>query len=285
MLPAAAQLGNVTYEATVLETPQGAECPTTEQLEVTLSTIRNETLSILERVLPPALTYECGGTGWTRVTFINMTDTSQQCPSGLTLTTYSKRTCGRSSNAAGTCDSTSLSVGGISYSQVCGRIIGYQFGIGAAFYRYIRGISTTIDSPYVGGVSLTHGAPGAREHIWTFATGLTEIDQSGVADYLCPCSTTGTVSVPPFVGNSYFCESGLNIAYTSQHDHVFNPNDPLWDGQNCRTGTTCCQFNSPPWFTRDLPTSTSDDLELRLCYVNDNIHEDVALELIELYVN
>ena len=283
VLPVSAQLGSATIEARVLETPQGVMCPAAEQLERTLNMIRNETLGILEHVLPPP-SYQCGGSGWTPVALINMTDSSQQCPSGLTLTSYSKRTCGRTTSAAGTCDSTSFSVGGMTYTRVCGRIIGYQFGIGAAFLRYNRGISTTIDSPYVGGVSLTHGAPGARQHIWTFATGITEVDQSGVAEYLCPCSTTGTVRVPSFVGNNYFCESGLNTAYSSQYDHVFQSDDPLWDGQNCRAGTTCCQFNTPPWFTRDLPSSTSDDIELRLCYTNDNIHEDIALELIELYV-
>ena len=36
---------------------------------------------------------------------------------------------------------------------------------------YNDGIATTIDEPYVSGVSLTHGIP--REHIWTFAAGRT----------------------------------------------------------------------------------------------------------------
>ena len=99
------------------------------------------------------------------------------------------------------------------YSRVCGRILGYQFAYTRAFYD--SGLVTTIESQYVDGVSLTHGAPGARQHIWTFAAGLTE-DDSGYTTLLCPCSTTGTVSVPPFVGNDYFCESGLNTAYTEQ---------------------------------------------------------------------
>jgi len=125
VLPAATQLGNATYEPKVLETPQGVVCPAAEQLKMTRNIIRNETLTILrERVLPPAPTsaptgptHGCGGTsGWTRVTFINMTDTSQQCPSGLALTSYSKRTCGRTSSAGNRCDSTSFSVGGMTYS-------------------------------------------------------------------------------------------------------------------------------------------------------------------------
>ena len=269
---------------------------------MTLNMIENEILTIIrERVSPTAATsaptsaptsaatsaptsaptYECGGTsGWTRVTFINMTNTSQQCPSGLTLTTFSKRTCGRTNSTPHSCDSTSFSVGGMAYSRVCGRIIGYQYGLSLGFNDFNRG--TTIDSQYVGGVSLTHGTPGARQHIWTFAAGLTEIDQPGFTPSLCPCSTTGTVRVPPFVGNDYFCESGLNTAYTGQV--VLYPDDPLWDGQNCRAGTTCCQFNTPPWFTTDLPGSTSDNIELRLCKTYNSFGQDFPLELIELYV-
>jgi len=280
VFPAATQLGNATHEAKVLETPQGVVCPAVEQLEMTRNAIRNETLIILrEHVLPPTPRHGCGGSGWTRVTFINMTNTSQQCPSGLTLTTYSKRTCGSTSG----CHSTSFSVGGMAYSQVCGRTIGYQFGDTVAFYPYNGGIHTTIDSQYVDGISLTHGAPGARQHIWTFAAGLTEDDQS-VGDHAirsCPCSASGPVRVPPFVGNDYFCESGLHTPFAGQY--ILYENDPLWDGQNCRANTTCCQFNTPPWFTRDLPRSTSDNIELRLCYIYGGIG-GIALELVELYV-
>ena len=42
-----------------------------------------------------ALPTHCGGPGWRRVVFLNMTDPSHVCPAGLNLTTYSKRTCGR----------------------------------------------------------------------------------------------------------------------------------------------------------------------------------------------
>ena len=50
--------------------------------------ITNEILAILEHVLPPP-SYQCGGTGWTPVALINMTNTNQQCPSELNLTSYS----------------------------------------------------------------------------------------------------------------------------------------------------------------------------------------------------
>jgi hypothetical protein len=58
------------------------------------------------------------------------------------------------------------------------------------------------EQSYVGGVSLTHGAPGEREHIWTFAAGYDEEDILGNPGILCPCATSDpTVTSPPFVGD------------------------------------------------------------------------------------
>ena len=55
-----------------------------------------------------------------------------------------------------------------------------------------------------------------------------------------------------------------------------------WAG--CGGTSTCCQFNNPPWFCKQLPQPTTDDIELRLCangsYFND---EDIAIEQVELY--
>ena len=53
--------------------------------------------------------------------------------------------------------------------------------------------------------------------------------------------------------------------------------DPLWDGAGCDRGS-CCQFNSPPWFCKDLPHPTSEDIELRLCLNEASDDEDVPFE-------
>ena len=127
--------------------------------------------------------HTCNGSpGWRRVAFINMTDTSYNCPTGLSLTSYSKRTCGRS---RATCTSTTFSVGGLQYSRVCGRIRGYQYGSTSAFSG-----SRNIESRYVDGISLTHGITGSREHMWTFAAGLTETNSSSYIGEKCPCDTS-----------------------------------------------------------------------------------------------
>ena len=62
-------------------------------------------------------------------------------------------------------------MGGSQYSRVCGRALACRFGWNYAFWRYhLR--RQGIDGQYVDGLSLPHGAPGSRQHIWTFASGL-----------------------------------------------------------------------------------------------------------------
>ena len=260
------------------------QCPSVEERE----RARNEIHQIVTSVIATTASTTndtaysiCNGTpGWRRVAFINMTDTSYSCPTGLSLTSYSKRTCGRFHTHQHGCSSTTFSVGGLPYSQVCGRIRGYQFGETTAFNLGSQGI----EGYYVDGISLTHGDPGSRQHIWTFAVGLDEVSTSFPSNS-CPCDSSAQYNiVPTFVGNDYFCESGLNTAYIITYNYIFYPNDVLWDGQNCISTSTCCQFNNPPWFTKNLPNATTDDIELRICIYHNPFVNDVPLELIELYV-
>ncbi len=81
---------------------------------------------------------------------------------------------------------------------------------GFSWYTAGYTLAQSINSWYVNGVSVTHGPPGSREHVWTFATGYTE---DGAHPSLCPCAPNGPsrVRVPPFVGQDYFCESAVSI--------------------------------------------------------------------------
>ena len=159
---------------------------------------------------------------------------------------------------------------------MCGSIRAYQYGQIDAFEAYNDGDVTTIERAYVAGVSLTHGSP--RQHIWTFAAGHSE-DQP-TRDDACPCDASISIRIPPFVGRDYFCESGVNSGTGTYRR--FYPDDPLWDGQGCSSSSTCCSFNNPPYFTKQLPSPTSDPIEARLCRLN--IGEDTPVEFMELYV-
>ena len=262
--------GQMTDTIRVLHGGGNGQCSSMEERERARSDIRQITIHSATH------SFTCNGTpGWRRIAFINMTDTSYNCPTGLNLTPYSKRTCGRSHTTAG-CSSTTFSVGIISYSHVCGRIRGYQFGATSAFGHCL----CDIDSYYVEGVSLTHGSAGNRQHIWTFAAGASEV--TIYSNFACPCDTGPPSVVPSFVGNDYFCESGLHSEWNN--NFILYPDDVLWDGQSCTSTSTCCQFHNPPWFTKNLPTATTDDIELRLCTNGSPTNDGVPIELIELYV-
>ena len=127
--------------------------------------------------------------------------------------------------------------------------------------------------------------PGSRQHIWTFASGL--YAGNGTSYYRnlqCPCDNGNTYPSPPFVGNDYFCESVTTSSNLNVNWRRFYPNATLWDGQVCEGGGSCCKFNNPPWFTKNLTTPTTDGIELRLCLHNWGAHANVALELLELYI-
>ena len=223
----------------------------------------------------------CGGVqgGWMKVISINMSNLSSSCPSGLKTLTSPKRLCAMNTDGAG-CSSAYLNVHGVKYSRVCGKIIGYQQRSTDAFAPYYNNRALTIDQAYVDGISLTHGHS-PRKHIWTFAAALHEV--SSFPRLLCPCTNIHnqlSIPIPPYVGNDYFCDT----ASSQRFEVRFYPDDPLWDGQGCGRLNTCCSFNNPPWFMKQLPASTHDNIEMRLCANEVRDNEDIVFETLELYV-
>ena len=141
-----------------------------------------------------------------------------------------------------------------------------------------------VDSYYVDGVSLTHGSS-PRQHIWTFAS---TANADHWYPYLkCPCTNTDISSSmvsypPPFVGDNYFCDTAVASGYSY---HTFYSDNPLWDGAGCGPQNTCCSFNSPPWFYKQLPQTTTDDIEVRVCRDQTRANEDIAIDVVEIYVH
>ena len=227
------------------------------------------------------MTRSCGGItgGWMQVANIDMANSTNSCPAGLRMLTSPKRLCGINSGGPG-CSSAVFNVQGIEYSRVCGKIIGYQQQSPDAFHSYYINQQRTIDDVYVDGVSLTHGH-NPRKHIWTFAAAVDE--ESTYPSAVCPCTNihdSNASRIPPYVGRDYFCDT----ASEQRWEYRFYPDDPLWDGQGCGPLNTCCTFNTPPWFMKQLPSPTTDDIEMRLCTDQGGSDEDFPLETIELYV-
>jgi hypothetical protein len=71
-----------------------------------------------------------------RVAYIDMRNSSHQCPSGLTTLTRSsnpRRVCDTTGQSFYSCPSTTFSVHGLSYRHVYGRIIAYQMAMQLLF--------------------------------------------------------------------------------------------------------------------------------------------------------
>ena len=218
----------------------------------------------------------CGsGGGWTRLAYLNMSDATQNCPSGLRYyQSGGVRACGRTNTGAG-CTSVQFPSNGISYSQICGRVTGYQFGHVDAFHS-----SSNVNSWYVDGVSITRGSP--RKHVWTLASGFTD-SYNNAPHVICPCSTGSSQTVPSFVGNHYFCESGN---HASGWGAGLYASDPLWDGQGCGSlEATCCSAPGLPWFHRDYgSTTTTDYIEFRVCGNHAIIYDNSPVSFYDIYV-
>ena len=227
----------------------------------------------------------CGGEGgWTRVAYVNMSQSGSTCPQGLTQRNFSELTlCGRNIASSGGCQGTVFSTLGLSYSQVCGQLRGYQISTPDGFFSYLgTNPRPTINQVYVDGISITYGNA-SRKHIWTYANG---INLSPFGRSTCPCNTPTKMNVvsPPFIGSDYYCETGDNDNNCCDHDFLFS-NDALWDGQQCPSEEApCCTHPNMPWFNKTLSETTTEDIELRVCGNHPVSDEDTPLEVIELFV-
>ena len=219
----------------------------------------------------------CGGEGgWMRVAYVNMSESGTTCPEGLAQQTYSGLTlCGRSTTGGFGCQSAVFSTLGLNYSKVCGQLRGYQLNSPNAF-EWIG----SIDGPYVDGASITYGRT-PRKHIWTYASGYDPHTTS--KQWTCPCNTDSTNTSPSYVGNDYYCETGLNSPCCSDNIAI---SDPLWDGQQCDGAEApCCTHSNLPWFNKTLNEITIEDIEVRVCGDQPTSNEDTPLQVIELYVH
>ncbi len=212
--------------------------------------------SILGRL---TLVPECGPGSWAQVVNLNLTLSEQNCPSPWVTQTSPVRSCAVASPG---CASVYYDPLTVTYQKVCGMALGY------ATHSPDGLRNSGIDTNYLDGVSITHGEPGMRTHIWSLAAGH---DDSVYGFHRCPCDNPNRneAALPGFVGQNYFCDN----------DHV---DGPVWDGEGCKN--SCCSFNSPPWFSTTLPAPTSDSIEARICQDQDAIDERIYLVSLSLFV-
>ncbi len=184
--------------------------------------------------------------GWMRVSKLNV----NKCPPGLMARTSGAiKTCVVTKDNAG-CTPIVYSTSKISYTKITGRIRGYQMGTLDGFIGInSRPRSMNVSANYVDCVSVTSN----NEHVWTFAAG-------------CDCGSMK----PDTIDSNYTCDQHLSCsarAFCSTH---------LWDSQKCG--------ESSPWFLMILDHPTTANIKVRVCRDQDRDDEDLAISILELYV-
>ena len=247
-------------------------CPSTKQRNITLQKVEDNVYQCLSNgsILP-----QCGEGIWYRVAYLNMADSSQQCPSAWRVyNTNQFRACGRPVSTVASRPSQIFPISR-QYSKVCGRVIGIQVASPDAFSD---GRGSDINGTYMDGVSITRGSP--RHHIWSYVGSVS--DNPEYPMLACPCHSSSGAQPQAFVGSNYYCESGNP---TQNWVGQAFPNDKLWDGEQCSHEGTCCTgTNTPPWFSVNLSSPTSDDIEVRIMGLENTDNEDTPIELLEIHV-
>ena len=189
------------------------------------------------------------------------------CPEGFITKEFQElHYCVRQPSESGGCVSINIPAHNIQYDRVCVVVSAYQIGSPDGISGPNR--PGSIDDAYVDGFSMTHGKS-PRKHIWTFMGSYSEVKP------ICPCATGSTVKVPDFIGNNYFCESG-NIQKTAVPFVVY-ASDELWDMRECEGAEVPCCMASYNNAYAVLPSSTTDDIEVRVCSDEATSDEDFAL--------
>ena len=232
----------------------------------------------VERVYCEMNISNCGNitAGWTRVAFLDMTDPGSSCPPELTYITQSSIRMCRTSQSSRGCTSVHYPTFGIPYRNICGRALGYQYGSADAFWLYDGQNNSQND--YGDGLLVTRGTD--RHHIWTFAAG--ESKNYNYPEWNCPCAIHPGPAPPAFVGEKYFCESGVSGAFVYSQWFL---DDPLWDSKGCPSGSNCCNREGP-WFTTTEHEEVSGDIEVRVCMLeHGSARDDIGVAQLQIYVN
>ena len=254
----------------IVDTPTNSVCPSKSHIDAIRSQITRKISNVLVQT--------CGNPsyGWKRVAFLNMTDPNQTCPDAWRLYQYnSVSACGRQQGGP-SCYSVEYDSESYVYSNVCGRITGYQYSSPDAgnHVSFNPTPGNAINEPYVDGVSITYGNP--RQHIWSFYGSFN-------SQACCDALHMSNVESLGFIGNNSFCDTGNPTDQPWQGTHFTE--HPLWDGINrCAGSTTCCTLHPGPWFTTSLPLPTMDAIEVRICGDQNTNNEDTPITLIEIYV-
>ncbi len=152
------------------------------------------------------------------------------CPPGLrSQTVQGNNTCIKNEYGK-RCTSVLYKTFGISYSNMCGNIVGYGIETLDGLTRTSSSQRDDLDDNYLDGISLQSDG----SHVWSFVAGM---------------CTVSCNNIPAFVINEdYICDGHCTTGHYCD--------GPLWD-------TPICGRGNP--FLKTLSAPSTADIELRVC--------------------
>jgi len=214
----------------------------------------------------------CGEKGWEKFYYLNLVENpTQDCPTNFVKKSYSTPSfdeqpfCEKTTIGNNKCTKTTFSLQEKEYYEVCAKVSGYQYGTPTAFKPY----DVEYSKFYLDGIQFTHGKE--KRHLWSYVIGTSKTynkDMMNLRD-LCPTvSPNYNWNIPYYLGNNYYCDSGL-YNFTSKVDTTtFHSENKLWEVQ--------------PWFYTKLPTSLEDYIEIQSCFIGNDA--DLKFNNLEIYL-
>jgi len=230
----------------------------------------------------------CGEKGWEKFYYMDLImNQTQDCPDGFVKKFYptfqgpKKYFCGKD-DSVGKCTKVTFPLEQRRYYEVCAKVRGYQYGTPSAFKPY-----DIEDSKfYMDGIHFTYGKE--EQQLWSYVCGAHrnhDKDKMTMEKMreLCPdVSPKYNWFVPYYLGNMYYCDSGL-YKYNDVSDATkFHNEHRLWEGKDCEFPNHGCRRSGQPWYYRKFPTYMEDYIEMSSCFLNENA--DVKYDNLEIYL-
>ena len=230
----------------------------------------------------------CGERGWEKFYHMDlMKNQTEDCPDSFVKKMYQtfqgpkKYFCGKETDA-GKCTKAYFRLEERQYHEVCAKVSGYQYGTPSAFKPY-----DVEDSKfYMDGIHFTYGKE--ERQLWSYVCGAHRDHNKDTMTteklrMLCPeVSPKYKWFVPHYLGNTYYCDSGL-YKYNDVSDTTkFHNQHRLWEGKDCEFPNHGCRYSGQPWSYRKFPMYMEDYIEMRSCYMDDKA--DVKFDNLEIYL-
>jgi len=212
----------------------------------------------------------CGYKGWEKFYYLNLIENqTQDCPTSFVkknhfISSVRQPFCGKGINK---CSKAVFPLQEREYYEVCAKVSGYQYGTPTAFKPY----DVEYSKFYLDGIQFIHGKE--ERHLWSYVIGASktydEENNTPELRMMCPSvSSKYNWNIPYYLGNNYYCDSGVDNYTSTKNMTTIHYENKLWDVQ--------------PWFYTKLPTPLDEYIEIQSCFTGTNA--DLKFNNLEIYL-